>query len=115
MTSGIKTIIYPVKDVAAAKRLYSRILGVAPYADESYYVGYNVDGQDFGLDPNGHAKGMTGPVAYLHVRDINKVLDALVETGAEAQGPIADVGGGKLIVTLKDPDGNPIGLLQEPG
>jgi extradiol dioxygenase family protein len=64
MTSAFRTIIYPVKDLAKAKTLYSELLGVEPYADEAYYVGFNVEGQDVGLDPRGHSKGMTGPVGH---------------------------------------------------
>ena len=67
MTAGLKTIIYPVKDLALAKPLFAALLGVEPYADESYYVGFRDAGQDVGLDPNGHARGMTGPVPYWHV------------------------------------------------
>jgi predicted enzyme related to lactoylglutathione lyase len=114
MTSGMKTVIYPVKDITAAKRLYGELFGVTPYADEVYYVGFNVEGQNIGLDPNGHRKGMTGPVGYWHVDDINQSLQALLEAGAETQQPINDVGGGRLIATVKDPDGNSIGLLQDP-
>ncbi|MGQ0805687.1 MAG: VOC family protein [Actinomycetota bacterium] len=115
MTSGMKTVMYPVKDIAAAKQLYGKLFGVAPYADEAYYVGFNVGGQDVGLDPNGHSKGMTGPVGYWHVDDINESLEALLEAGAVTQEPIRDVGGGKLIATVTDADGNSIGLLQEAG
>ena len=114
MTSGLKTVLYPVKDLAAAKRLYGTLLGVEPVMDEPYYVGFRVDGQDVGLDPNGHAKGMQGPVGYWHVDDIKETVDGMLAQGAELQGDIADVGGGKLIATLTDADGNTVGLLQEP-
>jgi predicted enzyme related to lactoylglutathione lyase len=112
MTSGMKTVMYPVSDIATAKELYSRLFGVAPYMDEAYYVGFNVDGQDVGLDPNGHGKGMSGPVGYWHVDDIDASLDGLLAAGAETQQPVTDVGGGKLIAAVKDADGNIIGLLQ---
>jgi predicted enzyme related to lactoylglutathione lyase len=114
MTSGMKTVMYPVTNIAAAKQLYSRLFGVAPYMDEVYYVGFNVEGQDVGLDPNGHRNGMTGPVGYWHVEDINKSLEELVAAGAESEQPVRDVGGGKLIATVKDVDGNVVGLLQAP-
>lgn len=114
MTSGMKTILYPVKDIAAARQLYGALLGVAPSMDEAYYVGFDVDGQHVGLDPNGHGKGMTGPVGYWHVDDINTTLEALLAAGAETHQAISDVGGGKLIATVKDADGNLIGLLQAP-
>src|SRR5262249_25307067 len=70
MTHGVKTIIIPVRDLAAAKALYGTVLGVEPYADEPYYVGFRVGDQEIGLDPNGHNHGMTGPVGYCHVDDV---------------------------------------------
>lgn len=112
MTEGIKTILYPVKDLAQAKPVYRALLGVEPLMDEAYYVGFRVAGQDVGLDPQGHSKGMTGPVGYWHVADIKSSLQALLAAGAEAQQEVTDVGGGKLIATVKDADGNVIGLLQ---
>jgi predicted enzyme related to lactoylglutathione lyase len=114
MTQAVKTIIYPVKDLAKAKALYGELLGVKPDMDEPYYVGFNVDGQDIGLDPNGHVQGMTGPVAYWQVDDIKASLDGLLRAGAEAQQAVKDVGGGKLVASVKDTDGNVIGLIQMP-
>jgi predicted enzyme related to lactoylglutathione lyase len=114
MNQGIRTVIYPVKDLAQAKTLYSKLLGVEPYADEAYYVGFRVGDQDIGLDPNGHNQGMTGPVGYFHVSDIQQSLQALVDAGAHVQQAVKDVGGGKLIASVKDADSNIIGLLQFP-
>jgi len=114
MTAGLTTIIYPVKDLTRAKALFSALLEVEPYADEPYYVGFKDAGQDVGLDPNGHAKGMTGPVPYWHVSDIRARLAALLDAGAELLQDVVDVGGGKLIASVKDPDGNLVGLTQEP-
>ncbi|MCI3275467.1 VOC family protein [Streptomyces sp. NPDC047081] len=114
MTAGLNTVIYPVKDIAAAKALFSALLEVEPYADEPYYVGFKDAGQDIGLDPNGHAKGMTGPVPYWHVSDIRGRLAALREAGAEVLQDAQDVGNGRLIAFVKDADGNHIGLLQDP-
>lgn len=82
--------------------------------DEVYYVGFDVDGQHVGLDPNGHSKGMTCPLGYWHVDDIKVTLEALLDAGAEMQQPITDVGGGKLIAAVTDADGNVTGLLQAP-
>jgi predicted enzyme related to lactoylglutathione lyase len=112
MTGGITTIIYPVTDLAKAKALYSALLGVAPSMDEPYYVGFIVAGQDVGLDPNGHSQGLTGPVGYWQVDDIQSSLKALLDAGAETLQAVKDVGGGKLIASVKDADGNVIGLIQ---
>ncbi|MFD9431004.1 VOC family protein [Streptomyces sp. NPDC060002] len=114
MTAGLQTIIYPVKDLARAKALFSALLEVEPYADEPYFVGFKAAGQDVGLDPNGHAKGMTGPVPYWHVTDLRERLAALVAAGAELLQDAQDVGGGRLIAFVKDADGNLVGLLQDP-
>jgi predicted enzyme related to lactoylglutathione lyase len=113
VTAGVKTIIYPVRDLAKAKALFTAIVGEKPPMDQPYYVGWNVAGQDIGLDPNGHAQGMTGPLAYWHVDDIAGSLEALLAAGAEAAQPVKDVGGGKLIASVKDADGNVIGLIQD--
>jgi predicted enzyme related to lactoylglutathione lyase len=112
MSQGFQTIIFPVRDVEKAKAHYTALLGVEPYMEQPYYVAYSVGGQDIGLDPNGHSHGMTGPLAYLHVDDIAKRLQALVDAGAEVLQQPKDVGGGKLLATVKDADGNVTGLIQ---
>jgi predicted enzyme related to lactoylglutathione lyase len=94
--------------------LHSKLLGVEPYVDEAYYVGFRVGDQEIGLDPHGHNQGMTGPVGYFHVSDIQQSLQALLDAGAQTQQEVKDVGGGKLIAWVKDADGNIIGLLQSP-
>lgn len=114
MTSGLNTTIYPVKDITAAKAVYTALLGVEPHTDAPYYVGYTVAGHEVGLDPNGHSKGLTGAVSYWDVADIAARVDSLVAAGAELRGEITDVGGGKLIATVQDADGNRFGLLQQP-
>lgn len=113
MDPGISLFVYPVKDLARAKKLYGTLLGVEPYADAPYYVGYRVGGQEIGLDPNAQSKG-TGPLGYYQVKDIKKTLQSLLVAGARAQQEVKDVGGGKLIATVLDADGNLIGLVQSP-
>jgi predicted enzyme related to lactoylglutathione lyase len=111
MTSGLKTIIYPVNDLARAKGMFSALLGVAPTMDEAYYVQFNVGDQQIGLDPHGHKQGMT---AYWHVDDIQNSLGQIQNAGGEVVEDIKDVGGGRLIAAVRDADGNIIGLLQDP-
>ena len=115
MTSGTPTLIrVPVKDLAAATPVYGAILGTAPYAEAPYYVGFRIGGLEVGLDPNGHSRGMTGPVIYWTVPDIAASISALVEAGASEHESPSDVGGGKLVGSVKDADGNVIGLIQDP-
>jgi predicted enzyme related to lactoylglutathione lyase len=111
MNQGIRLFIYPVKDIARAKTLYSKLLGIEPYLDEAYYVGFRVGDQEIGLDPNGHSNGMTAPVGYWLVDDIKKSLQILLDAGAQTQHEVKDVGGGKLIASVKDADSNIIGLF----
>jgi predicted enzyme related to lactoylglutathione lyase len=114
MLQGIRTVIYPVKDIAQAKALYGKLFGAKPYMDEPYYVGFRIGDQEIGLDPNGANKGMTMPVGYYHVSDIRQSLQSLLNAGAQLQQEVKDVGGGKLIASVKDADNNLIGLLQLP-
>jgi predicted enzyme related to lactoylglutathione lyase len=112
MPEGIGLFVYPVKDLAQATALYTAMLRVAPYAESPYYVGFRVGDQEIGLDPNGHAKGQTGPIGYWPVSDIKQSLQQLVEAGAQVHQDVQDVGGGKLIAWVKDADGNLTGLMQ---
>ena len=113
MNQGIKTIIIPVRDLAGARVLYGAVLGVEPYADEPYYVGFRVGDQEIGLDPNGHNHGMTGPVDYCHVDDVAASLRQAVDAGARTQQGVKDLGGGGLAAIVEDADGNVLGLLQK--
>ena len=109
MNQGIKTVIYPVTDLAQAKATFQTLLGVEPYADSPYYVGFKVGDMDIGLDPNGHKAGMT---AYYNVDDIKQSLQSLLDAGADIVQEIKNVGGGKQIASVKDANGNIIGLSQ---
>jgi predicted enzyme related to lactoylglutathione lyase len=113
-TEGIKTVLHPVSDLAAAKAVYAALLGVPPQADASYYVGFEAAGQHIGLVPSGGTQGMTSPVAYWHVPDIEAKLAEVIAAGATLKEPAHDVGGGRLVATFTDPDGNVLGLLQDP-
>src|ERR1700722_10784351 len=113
-TEGIKTVLAPVSDLAKAKAVYAALLGVSPSADADYYVGCDAEGQHIGLVPGGAAQGMNSPVAYWHVPDIEAKLAEVIAAGAAAKDPVRDVGNGRLVATVTDPDGNVLGLLQDP-
>ncbi|WP_282784759.1 MULTISPECIES: VOC family protein [unclassified Nocardia] len=111
--SGIRTVLHPVSDLAAAKQVYSALLGVPPEIDGTFYVGFEVGGQHIGLVPDGGPQGMTAPVSYWHVPDIEAKLADVLAAGATVREPVRDVGGGRLVATVTDPDGNVLGLLQD--
>ena len=113
-TQGIKTVLHPVSDLEAAKAVYTALLGIPPQTDGPYYVGYEAEGQQIGLVPNGGPQGMTTPVAYWHVPDIEAKLAEVTAAGATVKEPPRDVAEGRLVATFTDPDGNVLGLIQDP-
>jgi predicted enzyme related to lactoylglutathione lyase len=112
-TQGIKTVLHPVTNLEAAKPVYTALLGVPPSADSSYYVGYDAEGQHIGLVPGGGPQGMTSPVAYWHVADIEAKLAEVTAAGATVKEAPHAVGGGRLVAAFTDPDGNVLGLVQD--
>ena len=113
-TQGVQIVLHPVSDLAAAKALYTALLGVPPQTDSSYYVGFEAAGQQIGLVPNGGPQGMASPVAYWRVPDIEAKLAEVTAAGATVKEPAHDVGGGRLVATVTDLDGNVLGLFQDP-
>ncbi|HEX4012039.1 MAG TPA: VOC family protein [Solirubrobacteraceae bacterium] len=110
---GIKTVLNPVSDLAKAKPVYEALLGQAPQHEAEYYVGFDVAGQHIGLVPGGGPQGMTSPVAYWHVSDIEAKLAEVTAAGGTVKEAPRDVGGGRLVATFTDPDGNVLGVLQD--
>jgi predicted enzyme related to lactoylglutathione lyase len=112
-TEGIKAVLVPVSELATAKAVYTALLGEPPQADSSYYVGFEAAGQHIGLLPGGGPQGMSSPVPHWHVPDIEAKLAEVTAAGAIVKDPVRDVGGGRLVATVTDPDGNVLGLIQD--
>ncbi len=112
-TQGITTVLHTVSDMAAAKAVYAALLGILPQTDESYYVGFESNGQHIGLLPVAGSQAITAPVAYWKVPDIEAKLAEVIAAGAVVKEPAHNVGGGRLVATVTDPDGNVLGLLQD--
>ena len=114
MFKGLETVVYFVEDLPAAATWSSKALGVAPYYDTPYYVGFTVGGDEFGLHPAEDTKaGVQGQIAYWSVDDLKAEVGRLVELGAKP-GPVNEVGGGIVIGHVTDPFGNALGLIQNP-
>lgn len=112
---GLRTTIYKVPDLAKAKEWYERILGVAPYFDQPFYVGFNVGGYELGLDPDmKNVKAGNNAVAYWGVASAEKAYKALLIAGAKSHGAVHDVGEGIKVATVLDPFGNVFGLIENP-
>src|SRR6188768_1488494 len=110
---GIKTVLHPVSDLERAKATYSALLGISPQTDSPYYVGFDVAGQHIGLLPGGGPQGLASPVAYWHVGDIEATLAEVTAAGATIKDPAGEVGGGRIVASVVDPDGNVLGLVQD--
>jgi predicted enzyme related to lactoylglutathione lyase len=108
----LASIVHPVRDLDAAKAVHTALLGTGPHTDQPYYVGFNVGGVEIGLDPHGHQKGLTAPVPYIRVADLDAALAEVQQAGATLAGAPQDVGGGTRIATVTDADGNTLGLIQ---
>jgi predicted enzyme related to lactoylglutathione lyase len=115
MIQGLRTIIYHVDNLQKAKQWYAEILGIEPYFDEPFYVGFNVGGYELGLDPDmeGVSKG-SNVVAYWGVNDARVEYMRVQELGAEKHSDVREVGGGILVATVTDPFGNVFGIIENP-
>jgi len=113
MFLGLRTVIYPAPDLAAAKDWYSKVLDQAPYFDEPFYVGFSVGGFELGLLPSAQP-GTVGPQPLWGVANIESAYARLLELGASILEPVAEVGEGIKVAAVKDPFGNRLGIIENP-
>jgi predicted enzyme related to lactoylglutathione lyase len=113
MILGLRTVVYPVTNIADATAWYRRVLEREPYFNEPYYVGFEVGGFELGLIPDGEP-GATGATAYWGTADIVAEVQRLLDLGALIDSPVTEVGGGISVAALKDPYGNLFGVIQNP-
>jgi predicted enzyme related to lactoylglutathione lyase len=110
---GLRTAIYHAPDLAKAKSWYSKILGIEPYFDQPFYVGFNVAGYELGLDPDpSSSAGSGGVVVFWGVSDTDAALKHLLSLGATERTNVQDVGEGIRVATVLDPFGNVFGLIE---
>ncbi len=105
MSRSIQSIVVPAADLAAAKTVYTALLG-EPHTDQPYYVGYNVDGFEVSLNP----AGTGGPVAFVDVEDLDAARETLLAAGATEVDAPREVAPGARVCVLADPNGHPIGI-----
>jgi predicted enzyme related to lactoylglutathione lyase len=115
MIQGLRSAIYHVEDLDMAKAWYSFVLGIQPYFDEPFYVGFNVEGFELGLDPDmaGVTRG-TNVVPYWGVDNAEAWYERLLGLGARKCGEVQDVGGGIRVASVFDPFGNVFGIIENP-
>ena len=113
MILGLRSAIYPTPELAEGRNWYSQVLGVPPYFDEPFYVGFSVGGFELGLIPDGRP-GALGAQAYWGVPNIEAGLARLIKLGAKPNEPAKDVGGGIKVGSVLDPFGNVFSLIENP-
>ena len=115
MFLGLRTVVYQADDLEKATKWYAKALGVEPYFDEPFYVGFDIGGFELGLHPGteGIRKGNNVAV-YWGVENIGSAYAHLLDMGAEENEPIRDVGGGIKVATFLDPFGNLLGIIENP-
>ena len=116
MFQGLRTVICHAADLAAAKEWYAKAFGVRPYFDQPFYVGFNIAGYEFGLDPDPSSASGAGAsaIAYWGVANAEAALARLVELGATDRLGVQDVGDGIRLASVFDPFGNIFGIIENP-
>ena len=113
---GLRTVIYHAPDLAKAKAWYAKALGIEPYFDQPFYVGFNVAGYELGLDPDASSTpgGKAGAVAYWGGADANAAFQHLISIGATERSALQEVGEGIRVATVLDPFDNIFGIIENP-
>lgn len=113
MFKSIRTIVYPAPDMEKAKAFYSELLQQPPYFEEPYYIGFDVNGFELGLVPDGNPAGQSGPVTYWKIADMQATITRMKALGAQVFEKPHSVGDGIEVATMQDPFANLVGLITE--
>jgi len=113
---GLRTVIYHAPDLAKTKAWYAEVLGIEPYFDQPFYVGFNVGGYELGLDPDSSSTpgGKSGAVVYWGVANADASFARLLLLGATERSAVQEVGEGIRVATVFDPLGNIFGIIENP-
>ena len=107
------TIVIPAADLEVATAFYRTAWGAEPHTETAYYVGFNLDGQEIGLNPHGERDQMAGPVVYWKTDDLAATVAAVEAAGGTVVRPVTEVGGGTSLALLTDPAGNQVGFITQ--
>ena len=114
MFQGLRTVVMRAADLQASKAWYAKLLGVAPYYDTPYYVGFNVGGYELGLHPDDDTWKDEPSITYWGVANADDALAGLLAAGAQPHKAVQDVGGGIRVASVKDPFGATVGIIENP-
>ncbi len=108
---GLRSAFYGAPDLSATRDWYAAVLGISPYFDQPFYVGFEVGGYELGLVPDEppNSGGVAWGVAEIQSAHRHFLAHGAVETEAPHE-----VGGGIWTSRVRDPFGNVLCLLQNP-
>jgi len=112
---GLRTTIYKVADLPKATEWYSAIFRKEPYFNQPFYVGFDIAGYELGLQPDAPASVGDNVMTYWGVEDIDAEYERCITLGAQPHEAPENVGGEITVASVKDPWGNVIGLIFNPG
>lgn len=112
MLQKLRTVIYHAEDITKAKNWYIALTGTEPYFDEPFYVGFDINGCELGIDPDmKNVEAGNRTVSYWSVDDIHAAVDKAVQLKATVISPVTNVGGTIEVAVVQDPFGNHIGFI----
>lgn len=114
---GLRTVIYKVPDLKQATAWYSKAFETTPYFEESFYVGFSIEGYELGLLPEEGSDDTlkaSNILAYWGVATMEIEFARLLALGATVHESPTDVGEGIVTASVFDPYGNVIGLIFNP-
>ena len=109
---GLRTVIYPAPNLNASKDYWTKLLGIEPYFDQPFYVGYDVGGYELGLLPD--ANPADGSTTYWGVPNVHAAMSEAIALGAVEYAPATDVGDGITTGTVRLPDRSLLGFIDNP-
>jgi predicted enzyme related to lactoylglutathione lyase len=118
MLRGLTTISFYARDLDAARRWYSDLLGMEPYFNRPGYIEFRIGDYQHELGvidsryvPAGSASGPGGAIVYWHVDDVPATLEKLLALGATEHQPPTHRGEGFITASVVDPFGNILGIM----
>jgi len=90
-------------------QLFSWNIGDGPIMN----VGAGIGGPENGVGGHIRGSGTSRVNLYIQVRDLRTALDQAVALGGSVTLPPFDVPGGASLAGIKDPEGNPLMLVQQ--
>ncbi|WP_020602327.1 VOC family protein [Spirosoma spitsbergense] len=113
---GLRTVIYAAPDLAVVNAWYADVLGIDPYFDQPFYVGFSVGGYELGLVPDTEPTVVSNAdtLTYWGVSDIGAVMTHWLDRGATVHTAVQGVGDGIKTAAVKDPFGNVVGFIENP-